>query len=783
MANLKLKPSKCHLLCKEVNFLGHVISAGTIATDKEKTEKVASWPRPQNITEVRSFLGFASYYRRFLRNFSGIATPLHALTGKNARFFWTEECEIAFQTLKNNLISSPVMAMLLDEGEYRLDTDASNLSIGAVLSQVQNGEERVIAYGSRTLNSSEKNYCVTRRELLAIVYFTKQFRTYLLGNEFLLRTDHSALRWLKLTPEAIGQQARWLEKLEEYTFRIEHRPGNKHNNADGMSRIPCRQCNKIDDESEEELVSQPELVSARAIHFNDKNEDNEWTEQRFRELYEKDIELQDIYSLIANNGQQVPWETMQGYSQATKNYWQQWSRLKIENGKLYRAWVSLDGIFEYWQFIPPKILRTDLIKEAHSGLTGGHTGVKKTKCQVQRKAYWHKWAADVERYCQSCTECNQYLRGAPKRKGLLQATRVGECFEKLSIDLTGPHPTSKSGNNYILTAIDLFSKYAEAIPIRNKETITVARALFDVIISRYGIPLALLSDRGMEFESGILKELCRLTGIEKLRTVAYKPSTNGAVERFHRTLNSMIGKVISENQRDWDTYLPSVMAAYRASSHEATGFSPNFLLFGRENRAPLDLMYGGPPDHEPATTNYGVYAEEKVNKMEKAYHLVRQHLGNSALRMKKYYDVKVKEQKFLPGTWVWYYYPRRYPRRSPKWQKMFTGPFLITKNLDPVNVVLQLNKHTKPFVTHVDKVKLCLGDTPVSWIRKEILTDSPIPHLNEVDTDRDDSLPSLSNKGRISPISKEINKEEVLPPSNYVSRFRRTIRPPKRYDY
>src|SRR6267154_1081805 len=162
-ANLKLKPSKCHLLQKEVKFLGHVISAGTVATDPEKTEKVASWPRPQNVTEVRGFLGFASYYRRFLRNFSGIATPLHALTAKNVRFHWSEECEIAFQTLKTNLISSPVMAMPLDEGEYRLDTDASNIAIGAVLSQVQNGEERVIAYGSRTLNKSERNYCVTRR--------------------------------------------------------------------------------------------------------------------------------------------------------------------------------------------------------------------------------------------------------------------------------------------------------------------------------------------------------------------------------------------------------------------------------------------------------------------------------------------------------------------------------------------------------------------------------------------------------------------------------------------
>src|SRR5206468_2916603 len=145
------------------------------------------------------------------------------------------------------------------------------------------------------------------------------------------------------------------------------------------------------------------------------------------------------------------------------------------------------------------------------------------------------------------------------------------------------------------TAIDAFTKFPEAVPLRNKEATTVARALFDVVISRYGIPLQLLSDRGTEFENGLLLELCRLLGMDKIRTIAYKPSTNGAIERFHRTLNAMLAKVINESQRDWDSKLPAVMAAYRAASHEATGFSPDFLMFGRENRAPLDIIYGGPP--------------------------------------------------------------------------------------------------------------------------------------------------------------------------------------------
>src|SRR3989441_4334807 len=178
----------------------------------------------------------------------------------------------------------------------------------------------------------------------------------------------------------------------------------------------------------------------------------------------------------------------------------------------------------------------------------------------------------------------------------------------------------------------------------------------------------------------------------------------------------MLAKAVSENQKDWDAQLPSVMAAYRASPHDATGFSPNFLMFGRENRAPLDLMYGGPPEDTQVRNNLGNLAADKVETMRKAYHLVRKNLGQSGLRMKQYYDMRVKPQIFREGTWVWFYSPRRYLKKSPKWQRMYSGPYLITRTLDPVNVVLQRSRGSKPFVTHIDKIKLCLGATPVSWL-------------------------------------------------------------------
>ena len=241
-ANLKLNPKKCQFFRQSASFLGHVISGDGVSTDPEKIQSVTAWPVPINTAELRSFLGLASYYRRFVRAFSVIAAPLYRLLEKESTFRWTETCDEAFTTLKQKLVTAPVLAYPRVGATFFLDTDASNSGIGAVLSQQQDGMERVIAYGSRTLSKAEKSYCATRKELLALVYFMRHFRCYLLGCPFVVRTDHAALQWLQGFKEPEGQLARWLEKLQEFDFRVEHRPGKQHGNADSLSRVPCRQC-------------------------------------------------------------------------------------------------------------------------------------------------------------------------------------------------------------------------------------------------------------------------------------------------------------------------------------------------------------------------------------------------------------------------------------------------------------------------------------------------------------------------------------------------------------
>ena len=237
-AGLKIKPSKCDLLKKEVQFLGHIVSEKGIAANPMKSEKIFNWPPPRILRQVQQFLGLANYYRRFIPHFATITKPLHYLTEKNVSFKWTTQCQTAFDTLREQLSSPPVLVFPDFSKSFTVDTDTSAVGLGAVISQVQDdGAEHVVAYARRVLTKAERQYSVTRWEL-AVIVFLDHFRQYLLGKPFLLRSDHGSLQWLQNFKNPEGQLARWLEKLQEYTFTIQHQPGTKHLNADALSRLP-----------------------------------------------------------------------------------------------------------------------------------------------------------------------------------------------------------------------------------------------------------------------------------------------------------------------------------------------------------------------------------------------------------------------------------------------------------------------------------------------------------------------------------------------------------------
>ena len=355
-SRLKISPGKCSFLQKEVTFLGHVVSGDGISTDPAKITAVKDWPTQKSVQEVRSFLGTCSYYRRFIRQFSDIARPLHKLTEKGENFKWTPECQISMDALKQCLITAPILGYPDTSKPFILDTDASGFGIGSVLSQKQDGKECVIAYYSKSLNKPERQYCVTRRELLAIILSVKHFHHYLYGTTFLVRTDHGALNWLLNFKNPEGQMARWLQILSSYSFTIQHRPGKQHSNADGLSRRPfdpCTYCSRQEDKEfnsqlEDDiqhyrvakLKEEPAIIETEEEDTEDTDEAYDWVKGKSHEEISKtqqeDEILKIIYGMKSNNPQKPRWEDISHHSPTLKAYWSQWNRIELNNAVLYR---------------------------------------------------------------------------------------------------------------------------------------------------------------------------------------------------------------------------------------------------------------------------------------------------------------------------------------------------------------------------------------------------------------------------------------------------------------
>lgn len=804
-AGLKLKPKKCFLLQRQVKYLGYIVSGEGIQTDPEKIDKVQNWPEPENISQLRSFLGLASYYRRHIPNFASVCRPLYKLCEKGQIFVLNEECRSALIKIKQLLTEAPILAYPTEKDEYILDTDASNSGIGAVLSQVQNGQEKVIAYSSRTLSKAERQYCVTRKELLAIVYHVRYFREYLYGVQFTIRTDHGSLRWLSQFKDIDqGQLARWLQILSEYNYTIETRPGRLSQNADALSRLPCAgkkcicllpssgknspiiECNGHSKDigvqtDKPKLSSQLNRASVEKVKTFDTTK--LWSTEEMKDAQKDDPDIEPILSLLLNQTEKPTWEQVSSFSSGAKALWSSWKNLYMRSGLLYRKWETLNGKYYHWQLVVPTKYHSTVLQYLHDNPTAGHFGVRKTLNKIQYRFYWYRMKNYVQTWVRTCIPCQAKDSHGRKAKAKLKQYVVGNRWERIATDLTGPFPISTNRNKYILVVTDYFTKFTEAYALPNMEAKTVADKLVKEWICRYGCPIQLHSDQGSNYQSALFVEVCKMLNIEQTKTTAFHPQSDGQAEKFMNTMKKTLTKMVEshESESDWDEVLPFVLMAYNSSVHETTNATPNSLVFGDEVALPIDMITDPPendkPNYDTTGHYYAQYILDLQSKFWEGHQRAREFTSKAMLHQKRSYDKNLSNNAvYQKGSLVWLHNPKHVVGKTPKLQNPWDGPFVVIKAISDVLFKIQKSPHSKPKIVHYNRLKPFYSRQTIStkWIEK--VPENPIELSETEENLANDDLHSSQNATDLSLGS---NPEISQPGSK--TRPKRQIKPPKRY--
>ena len=489
-AGLKINPKKCNLLSEQVVVLGHVVTRDCISTDPEKVKVIREWPVPENESQLKAFMGTAGYYRGFVPNYADIAAPLHSASQKGERFRWTAECEEAFLNIKRKLMNAPILAFARLDVPFILDTDACDSGLGAVLSQVQDGKERVIAYAARALSKAERNYSTTRKELLALVWGSEHFETYLYSRRFLARTDHSALQWLKNFKNPRGQVARWLERLSDFDFEVEHRPGHLHGNADGLSRL-TGEGTTLEEQGEEDAM----LIQSVNVE--------PLSNECIKATQKQDPVLSQVVDWLKSGGRPAR-RDVEGGGRKILSYWSQWGRLFLKDGLVFRRWENeVTGQEIYQQICLPESLVPQVLYALHDSPSAGHLGVSKTLEKVRRRFYWHGMREDLENHIGRCGPCAEVNDPSKLPKAPLINITSGHPLQRVAIDIVGPTPRSSSGHEWLLVVSDHFTKFAQAFPVRNTSAVTLAKKVMDEYICRFGCFESLHSDQGANVDGAV----------------------------------------------------------------------------------------------------------------------------------------------------------------------------------------------------------------------------------------------------------------------------------------
>ena len=773
--NLKLQPEKCEFLRDELGYLGHVISERGIFPDPSKIDSVKNFPIPKNPKEVKSFLGLAGYYRRFIKDFAKIAKPLTNLLKKNTIFTWTNKCTESFNLLKEHLTNHPILQYPDFTKEFILTTEASGHSIGAILSQGKIGKDLPVAYASRVLNKHEINYSTTDKEFLAVIWAVRHFRPYLYGRKFTIVTDHKPLIHLDNLKDTTDRMVRWKATMRGMEYEIVYKKGSSNTNADCLSRIPqvasvvtndARHPQSSNSESPNSSIEPSpsyedfaDELENKIILYNllsDSDEDLlKCTEKTIVVLGNKEVKLD------------VATETLLGQfglleEIASSPKIRQSSNLfKSRNGKnviflathsvtdrpeyedLFYSFCSLKRLLlehniskfsignpvklSHYSHLQYEIIRSmlryifrnskisisvyhnnlnsdlseeeiqNIIKEYHDKPLGGHNGVNRTYKRIKLNFKWPNMFKDIKRYIKKCDVCKRNKTTTYTKEPMVITSTAKVPFEKISMDIVGPLPTTNSGNRYLLTFVDDLTKFCDAIPITSQESHEVAYKFITEIVFKFGTPRVLLTDQGANFLSSVFKEVCKLLKIKKIQTSAYRPQSNGSCERSHRTLTEYLRSFVAKSQDDWDSWIKYAVFVYNTTPNTSTKFTPFELVFGRKPEIPS--VFSNPPE---VRYNYEVYSNELKARLQHANALARRNLLSSKERSKEQYDKHAKPSSFRVGDTVFLKNDATQKGKNKKLSNLWSGPYDVISTNGVNSTIFVKNK---PVIVHNNRLK------------------------------------------------------------------------------
>lgn len=592
-AGFSISAEKSRFCVKELRYLGYVMDEHGLSTDPEKIAPILNIPPPKSLKEVRSLMGMASWYKRFIKNYSDLVAPMSNLTKKenSKKFVWTSEADEALIKLKSVLVSAPILRSPNFEQPFSIQTDASDVGIGAVLTQGEGEDERVIAYMSRKLTAAQKKYTTTERECLAVLEAISHFKSYVEGTRFKVVTDHASLLWLRNLKDPSSRLTRWALRMQAYDFELVHRRGKLNVVADALSRFV-------------ESIEVEETV------------DN----------------LDEDYLKLRENIGKNPGK---------------FSNFCVQNGIIYKHCVCRNdsGLIETeWKVYVAASDRSKILNEVHDDALGSHFGVLKTYQRVKTLYYWPKMKTYVKNYVASCEKCQLNKHSNNKIKVPMgEQKKIDGLWDSISIDFVGPFPRSKKGNKYLLVIIDNFSKYCILRPTRNADAKTVVNILENEVFLVYGVPSIIIADNGSQFISKAFKDLMKSYNVRINYNAAYHAQHNPA-ERPNRGIVASMRSYIENDQREWDVVVPKIACAIQTSPHESSGYSPYVINFGKLMNLKGSGGIGNP--------NVNVSNEERLERLLKIREDVKKNLNDAYQKYSKYYNLRTKMVSFEPGEIV-----------------------------------------------------------------------------------------------------------------------------------